>query len=173
MTFNPVPTSPPPVQRAVHALRFLRWFALLLFLGCATEKESLHENDHEDPDHWPADLAEAAAFIDSRMQSLTSDPARSAEARARAIEELRDLIEWTPEIAADTTLSESQWIPIYELSETIRKHMQPGDVDPTVFSSDFEKLIRLLRDADARMRALQTKLLEPTEIGVAGPDGNE
>ncbi len=130
----------------------------MLIVGCEAEKETNHEHTHSEPRHWPDDLAEAATFILQRVESLhASEPSLADEERMETIHELQDLVEWSPEVAADTDLSEEKWIPIFELSEAIRKHMQPGDVDPTTFSSDFDKLVQLLTDAHVQVVALKAR----------------
>lgn len=116
--------------------------------GCAQEKESLHEHEHDEPKHWPDNMAQAAEFIEARVQKLgetTTEPAEEIES------ELQDLVEWAPEIAADTGLGENDWVPIYEMSEAIRKHMRGGDVTAPELASDLEKLARLLREAHAKL----------------------
>ena len=131
---------------------------VVLFVGCGQELESTHEHSHEEPRHWPRDMAQAAASIGGRMKTL-ENPNISADTRARIIDELKDLVEWSPEIAGDTDLPESNWLPIYEISEQIRSHMQAGDVDPLVFESDFAKLTELLDKASKQMTSLRASEL--------------
>lgn len=124
---------------------------IVTLAGCGAEKESTHAHTHSEPKHWPTSLGEAADYIDSRIQSLVS----SGEQDSEVVDELKDLIEWTPQIAADTDLPEDDWIPIYELSEAIRLHLLPGDVDPLLIESDFDRLCNLLRDANVTVDSLQ------------------
>lgn len=122
--------------------------AACLVAGCAQEKESLHEHEHDSPDHWPESMAEAAEFIQARVQQLSES---SAVPQEQVEHELQDLVEWSPEIAADTDLLEEDWIPVYEMSEAIRRHMLNGDVSASDLAGDFEKLISLLRDAHSKL----------------------
>ncbi len=129
----------------VHVKLFLLLAACFLS-GCAQEKESLLEHEHDAPKHWPNDMSQAAEFIRLRVELLNesaSEPAEELE------EELRDLVEWAPEIAAETGLPEERWVPVYEMSEVIRKHLQSGDVSALDLSGDFEKLANLLDEAHA------------------------
>jgi hypothetical protein len=124
---------------------------LVVFAGCGAEKESTHEDSHEKPAHWPGSLNEAADFMDARLQLLETSDSEVSVVR----DELTDLVTWAPEIAADTDLSEEDWLPIYELSEAVRLHLLPGDVDPLLIESDFDRLCKLLRDAGVTVESLR------------------
>lgn len=115
-----------------------------LLLGCVAEKESLHESDHELPPHWPQNLEDAAAKIEQRI-GTTGDEQTQATAR----EEVSDLIEWAPEVAADTDLTEIQWMPIFELSETLRHHLLAKDVSLVDCRDDIKRLIDVLRESQS------------------------
>ncbi len=121
---------------------------LIWFSGCAAEQESLHELDHEVPAHWPSSMEDAAAKIEQRLQSL-SGPTDTVTQSLR--EELVDVIEWAPEIAADTDLPEADWIPIYDLSETLRKHLRATDITVNDCREDLERLVLLLRESQAKL----------------------
>ncbi len=113
----------------------------LLLAGCGAEKKSLFEEEHELPQHWPLNLLDAAQKIESGLQRLESDHAGSIGPQAADSEaELRDLVEWIPEVAADSDLKEEQWIPIYETCEVMRKHLSTGDVTVSDIAEDFRKL---------------------------------
>ena len=144
---------------------------VVLLTGCGSEKESTHEHEHELPDHWPSNMAQAAEYIKIRVSSLDSSSAANEKTRAKAIEELQDLVEWSPEIAGDTDLPEEDWNPIYETSEAIRKHMLAGDVEPTAFASDFEKLTGLLLEAHTKVDAIEAKSQEA--LGGPSPEDEE
>lgn len=121
----------------------------LLLTGCGAERESLFEEEHDLPAHWPSSLADAADKIDKRLGRLGSVASESNHATEQtAIDqcenELRDLVEWIPEVAADTDLSEVQWLPIYELSEVMREHLSRGDVSALNIKEDFRRLQALL-----------------------------
>ncbi len=152
----------------LHLLFGIVLFSLLLFIsGCASEKESLHEHDHEVPAHWPSDLNQAAERIDGRILALQTSEL-SAESRSSMTSELKDLIEWAPEVAADTDLAETDWIPIYELSEAIRGHMETGDVNPNEFASDFSRLSTLLREAHTSLNVQDSSATSPMDSETSG-----
>ncbi len=117
-----------------------------LSLGCAAERESLHEMDHELPPHWPQNMDDAAQKIEQRLSQL-----ESKESLETTREELSDLIEWAPEVAADTDLPEAEWLPIYELSETLRRHLSAKDISLNDCSDDLERFVVLLRESYAKL----------------------
>ena len=98
----------------------------LLFVGCSSdpEKESLFDHSHETPPHWPSNLGDATVKIRQRLEQLDSDTGETAA-------ELSDLVSWMPEFAADTSMSEGQWSPIWEASESLRQDLEEnrGDWD--------------------------------------------
>ena len=97
--------------------------SLLSSGGCApTEggpRASLYEVRHVQPDHWPADLDDLAKKLRARIAALDENPAQGTASR-----ELTDLVGWAAEVAADTDLTEAQWLPIYEKTETLRRGLR-------------------------------------------------
>lgn len=127
------------------ALKIRLAFLLLFFsvqLGCPSERESLHELDHQQPAHWPKGLRAAARGIEQRTDNL-----QSGAADPQTLEELIDLVEWVPEIAADTDLSEQRWQPIYDLSERLRGQLRKANFDISSSESELRQLVQLLRAA--------------------------
>ena len=142
-----------------------RWWAALFVLtatfhlGCVAEKESLHEMDHELPPHWPLNMDDAAQKIRQKLDLI-----ETKESLETTREELLDLIEWSPEVAADTDLAELEWIPIYELSETLRHHLVAKDISLNDCRDDIERFIVLLRESHAKLPNLNLNLnLNSTE----------
>ena len=130
-------------------LLITKWLAVcvLLLCGCGTEQESLHEHDHELPAHWPSSIIDAVAKLQQRIEILTSDAEGVGPAENEAWTELRDLVEWAPEIAADTELSEEDWHPIYESSEVLRRKLASGSGNVAELRDDFDRMIAALRAA--------------------------
>jgi hypothetical protein len=94
---------------------------VLMAGGCGSsqqaEKKSLFEHDHATPAHWPHNLNDLcrkfAARLDSPQASDGSDPS-----------ELNDLIAWIPEIAADSNLTEAEWLPICNAAESLQSRIE-------------------------------------------------
>ncbi|MDV6030713.1 MAG: hypothetical protein F9B45_11570 [Phycisphaera sp. RhM] len=103
---------------------------IVCLAGCASDgdtKTSHFEHDHEVAAHWPNDLADAAAKIRQRLDAAasTSDPSK------RLAEEIVDLVSWVPEIAADTDLSEHDWIPLDNAAESLSASLRAVDNELT------------------------------------------
>ena len=93
-----------------------------LLLGCGegkNQKTSHFEHDHEMPDHWPRDLADSALKIRDRLRMHQRFP----DLRPKMISEIIDIVSWVPEIAADTDLTEEDWIPIDEQVQSLSKRL--------------------------------------------------
>ena len=131
-----------------HLFQRIAYGVLLGFVpamvGCGPSKESLFEVDHVVPAHWPKDLGDAATKISEKLAVVKSDPSHAISRK-----ELRDLVEWVPEIAADTDISEQQWIPIHALSATLGRHLVANDIDVADFEEDFSRLTQLLLAANS------------------------
>ena len=98
----------------------------ICFLGCQPsgepEADSVHR--HDVPSHLPKSLWDLSRQMRSRVRILERE-----DSNASARYELRDLISWTPEFAADTSMTEKRWTPIYQLSETIRLSIEDDPAD--------------------------------------------
>lgn len=136
-------------MNARYPLRLLLIAIPLSALGCGSDQPAPHR-EHVIPAHWPTDLPDARAKILERLET-------SGDATFPAAE-LRDIIGWLPEIAADTPLSESQWLPIHEacdrLSLRLRQTTPPWDATT----------IGQLRDL--------CDLLQVQATTISGPPGN-
>jgi hypothetical protein len=110
-------------------------------VGCGDSRASLHEHEHETPMHWPHDLKDAARKIRERSAVLDSDESSAYE---QAFAELRDLIEWTPEVAADGDLSEQQWMPLYKESERLRQELHDPKIKPAIAAEQLKAFCELL-----------------------------
>ncbi len=97
---------------------------LAVLSGCSpeepTSKKTLFDEDHYVPPHWPSDINDLAEKIAIRVEALDASGADQAD----AIAELKDLIIWAPEIAAETDLTEEQWNPLYQQSESLRAKLK-------------------------------------------------
>ncbi len=114
--------------------------------GCVEGRSSTHELEHVVPEHWPGSLSDAADKIESRLASLASSPPTAVQICV----ELKEIIEWLPEIAADTAMREDDWNVIYAdcvQLETLMKN-----------SGDMRKAEEELRAFCERLRAADRKL---------------
>ena len=130
---------------------------VMILAGCAHEddvKTSHFEHDHEVAAHWPDDLADAAAKIRERLGLDVANPS-PAEADPHAPhdseeqhdhhhedhhheepdtepgDEVADIVSWVPEIAADTNLSEQDWIPLDNAAASLGANLHAANNELT------------------------------------------
>ncbi|MEE2938572.1 MAG: hypothetical protein VYA84_21505 [Planctomycetota bacterium] len=95
-----------------------------LVVGCVHDgdsKTSHFEHDHEVAPHWPSDLADAADKLRRRLNAPVSEQSK------QVAKEIADIVSWLPEIAADTNLSEQDWIPLDTASNSLSAKLQSTD----------------------------------------------
>lgn len=100
----------------------------LLVVGCVHDGESKtshFEHDHEVAPHWPSDLADAATKLRKRLDAQVSDQSK------QVAKEIADIVSWVPEFAADTNLSEQDWIPLDIASNSLSAKLQSSDNEMT------------------------------------------
>ncbi|WP_259634815.1 hypothetical protein [Stieleria sedimenti] len=98
--------------------------ALLLgVIGCVGEpgspKTSHFEHDHEVAKHWPSDLADASAKLRARLDAIEAAVDENPDEAQQLADEVAEIVSWVPEIAADTNLSEQDWIPLDHAAESL------------------------------------------------------
>ncbi len=86
-------------------------------LGCSKDpsQTDTHEHHHEVASHMPTSLGDLCRKMRDRLQQINN-----GQTSVEVESELIDLVSWAPEFAADTDISESRWIAIYESSEQVR-----------------------------------------------------
>lgn len=133
------------ISRYSALVSFLCLTALLA--GCssevATEKKTLFDEEHYVPSHWPESVSELSTNFDRRLEPIL-DPSQQLDSDlfSKTKRELVDLIAWTPEITANSSLSEAQWIPIYELAERLSRRLKQSNHS---WSSDLLEMARELK----------------------------
>ena len=83
--------------------------------GCGTETTTSQAADHAEeehlehfvPEHKPADFSAAVDSVQSRIQQLTS--AKESRPRTEELSELGEIIDWLPEIAANSDMRRRNW----------------------------------------------------------------
>lgn len=120
--------------------------------GATAGRDSLHELDHVIPEHWPSDPGDAANKLRERLRQL--EPGKSDQLNSTE-REILELVQWAPEICADTDIEEATWLPVYEASEKLAKRLL-GD---EVVGDEIETLCRLLDDVQ--------KIVDTQEMEIA------
>ncbi len=66
--------------------------------------------EHHHPEHRPADFSAGVRAVRDRLSQLTGpDGTADREGLKKQAEELRDIIQWLPELAAETDLRRADW----------------------------------------------------------------
>lgn len=129
-----------------------------LLVGCdqqdATPKASHFEHDHDVAAHWPSDLADAARKIRERLVWIKTGEATEPHGHDEHDDdhdhksEIFDLVSWIPEVAADTNLSEADWVPLYNASESLMANLHAVNEGLSSENrSQIESLCELIDDA--------------------------
>lgn len=101
---------------------------LTLLVGCGGDAEgeaktSHFEDDHEVAEHWPDDLADAALKLRTRLDVTEEESSQGQP----LVEEIADIVSWVPELAADTNLSEQDWIPLDNAAQALSANLRATD----------------------------------------------
>lgn len=143
-------------------------YVVVLVVGCTTDeapKTSLFEDDHHIAAHWPSDLADLSAKLSVRIASVkTGSPIDDEDHHHEhghehddhdddrepvpMRDQIEDLVDWVGEIAADTNLSEADWIPLYEKSESVSANLKSNSGELTDDDlRELESLCQLIDDS--------------------------
>lgn len=91
-----------------HLARRCGWITLitfsLMFVGCRTEHDD-HDEESHFPPHWPKSFLAAA----DRLEQISTNPASTPSLAESIEQELTDLIDWLPELIADSDLSKEEF----------------------------------------------------------------
>ncbi len=123
-------------------------WVMLLVVGCApdgsTPKTSLFEEDHAVAAHWPSGLQDVAVKLRERMTP--------GDVTSTSIAEVKGIVGWTAEIAADTNMTEQDWIPIYHAAESLSANLRQVDAEFTEADRrQIESLCELIDETSSRV----------------------
>ncbi len=96
-----------------HLLPLFAGLCLLCSLsGCGqseADADDDHHLEHFVPHHKPANFAEAVDEIEHRAKHLSAHAGHGHDDEAEEFQELLDIVNWIPELAADSDLKEADW----------------------------------------------------------------
>ena len=114
-----------------------------------------HGHDHHIADHRPEDYADLVRQLERRPSLIHAEADHDMRHAAHELEELRDIIAWLPEIAADTDLVKRDWddanriagelaklVPVQ--AETFVERMKPGSDAEAEYQQRVSKLSELI-----------------------------
>lgn len=109
--------------------------------GCTQTVESAAEEDHLEhhiPEHKPKTYTETVRELDSRMRTLLNQSPASVNQEEK--QQLEEIIDWIPELAADSELKHKDWNEVQQISTEIKSVFQQTDfsqVDATLVGRYF------------------------------------
>lgn len=109
--------------------------------GCTQTGESAAEEDHLEhhiPEHKPKTYTQTVRELDSRMRTLLNQS--PTEVKPEEKQQLEEIIDWIPELAADSELKHKDWNEVKQLSTEIKSVFQQTDfsqVDATLVGRYF------------------------------------
>lgn len=131
--------------------------------GCSgPESEEDHHLEHVIPEHKPDGFADAVRELERRWTSLDGSPAD-----ADALQELADIVDWLPELAADSDLKRAQWEQVQQMTQQLsgiigRLHTGTATAaDHAAWTQAVAGLQHLVPDADVMRRAVSRSTQMP------------
>ena len=103
----------------------------MLLTGCQG-KQGVEEEDHHIPEHLPADFDQALTRIEQLAAHLGTGAAlEKMPTEVNVSTELRDVVRWLPELAAQSDLAEEDWNQVdratVDLIEKFAKSQEPPE----------------------------------------------
>lgn len=139
------------------------FMALLLpgLCGCSSsDVADAHDDDHHlehfVPHHKPANFAAAVEEIEHRAEHLSDHSGHGHAGEAEEFQELADIVNWIPELAADSDLSESDWNKANAAATALAANLAAQNSDggtldlkelPSVIAAEYETLESLIAAA--------------------------
>lgn len=100
----------------------------LALSGCSQSDADDHANDHHlehfVPHHKPANFDAAVRQIDERTEHLSLHAGHRHGDEGEELQELLDVVNWIPELAADSDLNESEWNQANAAKKTMAKKLE-------------------------------------------------
>jgi hypothetical protein len=145
--------------------------------GCATSPgdEEEHHAEHHIPEHKPATFSAAVESLEPRRADLFGGDGDAPADRDAKRNELRDIVGWLPELAAETDLKKSDWETVQRVSAELMPLVETGSPDtaPDRFRELVAQLRALAARSDAAANSDQSDVaVEPTPAA-SGPHAGD
>lgn len=119
-----------------HTVAVCLMLVLLLgLLGCGmngdssipTAEQSIgHQSSHGIAAHRPKSFSEAVEQLTTRYQALVATPPDNTDVDiADALQQLKDIVHWLPELAGDTDLRRVEWEQVQQLTLNLQQFIEP------------------------------------------------
>ncbi|MFI4850459.1 MAG: hypothetical protein ACIAZJ_15235 [Gimesia chilikensis] len=115
--------------------------------GCTQTGESTAEEDHLEhhiPEHKPKTYTETVKELDTRMRTLLNQSPASVNQEEK--QQLEEIIDWIPELAADSELKHKDWDEVKQLSTELKSVFQQTDfsqIDVSLVGRYFLLVVKL------------------------------
>lgn len=122
-------------------------------VGRTAPPVEVDEHGHAAPAHKPATFAKGVAQVERRYLQAAEGPKASEQTAVRD-QELADVIDWLPELAADTDLDEAAWNDVQRSSRELaalweRRHALPGNAPDRADDRTWQSLVQRLQQLAA------------------------
>ncbi len=177
-----------------HSLLMLCCGALVALSGCSRSdglsaesqplsvRDTYEEHDHDLPAHYPESFPAAVDDLARRHDELTSSlVAQVGKIESERFRELRDIAGWLPRLAADSDLTETEWLPVnsaatriqaaYEALSPIVEQRSKFDPQPLLAKVAHE-LPTLKQIAESNAGRFEVTPHEPPHNAVPSSDAN-
>lgn len=137
-----------------HLTFFAGVVLLLSQNGCGQADPDAHAEDHHlehfVPHHKPANFAESVEDIEHRSEHLTAHAGHGHDDEAEEFQELLDIVDWIPELAADSDLNEAAWQQAVDAGQQLSHQLatrtsQDGSLDLTGLSQAIAEPLKVLQ----------------------------
>ena len=117
---------------AKHCYQLLAAALFALSCGCSESNGLATSDTHDDdqhaehfvPPHKPSNYAQAVEDIEHRAAHLADHAGHGHDDEAEEFRELVDIVEWIPELAADSDLSETDWNAACDAGQLIASELR-------------------------------------------------
>ncbi|XZE20532.1 hypothetical protein SH449x_000407 [Pirellulaceae bacterium SH449] len=123
-------------------------------VGCRLEQDDDHDEDGHFPPHWPKTFLVAA----DRLSQIAQNTDETKTAADSLEQELVDLIDWLPELVADSDVSQADFDSVdawaFPLAGELKRAMGSGKkIDEMLRTDALQSGIKQLAELAARVRA--------------------
>lgn len=127
-----------------------------------------HDHAHHDPEHKPKSFPEAV----ERLKGLRPDLAERALPGSEEWEIAVDIVDWLPELAAESELNEREWNRVESNASELRLLLQTRERDAVRWER-FDLALEKLNESVADYRAAEARFMRPLKDAetVSTPEG--
>lgn len=143
-------------------LRYLLSVVTLLLIGIpgcgpvvpptssTTEQADDYHSSHGMAAHRPESFVAAVEQLATRYEALAATPSESSAANVTvALQELKDIVRWLPELAGDSDLRRADWEQVQRLTLDLQQRIEPWqtakDATDPATRQHYEQVITALR----------------------------